>query len=74
MDAAEEMRQALHQGGHQGLQLVAGLHQLLHARHHPSVAGEHFALGRHHVRDERVTPALLLKDNTGILNHGDALD
>lgn len=60
LHTAEKMRQSVHQRRQQGLQLEARLHQLFHTRHHASIAGKHFALRRHHVRDECVTPTLLL--------------
>lgn len=66
----QQMHQPLNQRGKQGLQLETGLHQLFDAGHHCGVAGKHFALRRHHVRDEGVSSALLLQEaNTCIRYH-----
>lgn len=61
MHVVQQVHQPLHQQRQQRLQLETGLHQLFDARYHGGVAGKHFALRRHHVRDEGVASALLLQ-------------
>lgn len=61
LDILKHLDQSVHQRIEQRLQLEARLHELLDALHGGSVAGKHFALRRHHVWDEGVAPALLLR-------------
>lgn len=63
MHVVEQIHQPLHQRCEQRFQWETGLHQLLDTSHYCGVAGEHFTLRRHYVRDERVTPTLLLKED-----------
>jgi hypothetical protein len=60
----QQLDEPLYQWGEEGFQLEARLHQFFDAVYEGRVAGKHLALWQHYIRDERVAPTLLLREDT----------